>query len=314
MFKGKRHVLMEETPGAAGAGAAAAAPAAAPAPAAGAAAPAAAPAPAAGGEGASGGDGSGAPGSALSAGKGAEGDGGAGGAGGAASGVATIPEKFQVKNDKGEVDPIASAAKVAEAYGQLEKRLGEGNRPKAPADYKLPALPEALKDVNLEGELTDAFRARAHKAGLSQAQFEFVMGEYLEFAPKLVNGGQAVSADETIAALKSTWGKDYETNAGNAWRGLTQVAQAAGLTVQEVEAELGNNAAFNRIMAAVGAQMREDTSINTGGQGAGAASMADAAALQASEAFRNPKHPEHAATVAKWNAIVTKGVADTPVL
>lgn len=187
-------------------------------------------------------------------------------------------------------------------------------RPKTPAEYKLPELPEALKDAELEGELTDAFRDRAHKAGLSQAQFEFVLGEYFELAPKLVDGGKVARADETIATLKTAWGKDYGTNAANAWRGLTQVAQAAGMTVQEVDAELGNSAAFNRIMAAVGAQMREDTSVNTGGQGAGASSMADAGALQASEAFRNPKHPEHAATVAKWNAIVTKGVADTPVL
>jgi hypothetical protein len=319
MFKGKRHVLMEDTPGAAGASGPAAAPAAAasqaPAPAAPAASPAPAPAPAAGGEGAAGSDGSGAPGSALSAGKGAEGDGVDGGAGGAASGVAAIPEKFQVKNDKGEIDPVASAAKVAEAYTKLEKRLGEGGaRPKAPADYKLPELPEALKDLNLEGELTDAFREEAHKAGLSQAQFEFVMGKYLDLAPQLVNGGKAVSADETIAELKTAWGKDYAANAGNAWRGLTQVAQIAGLTVQEVESELGNSAAFNRIMAAVGAQMREDTSVNTGGQGAGASSMADAASLQASEAFRNPRHPEHKVTVDKWNAIVTKGVPDTPVM
>lgn len=187
-------------------------------------------------------------------------------------------------------------------------------RPKTAAEYKLPELPEALKDANLEGELTDAFRERAHKAGLSQAQFEFVLGEYFELAPKLVDGGKVVSAEETITSLKSTWGKDYPTHAANAWRGLTQVAQAAGMTVAEVDAELGNSAAFNRIMAAVGAQLREDTSINTGGSGGGGANMADAAAIQASEAFRNAKHPDHAATVAKWNAIVTKGVADTPVL
>lgn len=188
-------------------------------------------------------------------------------------------------------------------------------RPKTPAEYKLPELPEVLKDADLEGELTDAFRDRAHKAGLSQAQFEFVLGEYFELAPKLVDGGKVVSADETIATLKTAWGKDYGTNAANAWRGLTQVAQAAGMTVQEVDAELGNSAAFNRIMAAVGAQMREDTSINTGGNsGGGGGGEAEAASIQASEAFRNTKHPDHASAVAKWNQIVTKGVADTPVL
>lgn len=140
------------------------------------------------------------------------------------------------------------------------------------------------------------------------------MGKYFELAPQLVEGAAAARAEETVSKLKETWGKDYPTQAANAWRGVTQIAQAAGMTVQEVEDELGNSPGFNRIMAAVGAQLREDTSITTGGQGAGASGMADAATLQASPAFRDPKHPEHAATVDKWNKIVTKGVADTPLM
>lgn len=186
-------------------------------------------------------------------------------------------------------------------------------RPKAAADYKMPALPEALKDVQLNDEMHNAFREEAHKAGLSQGQFEFVMGKYLELAPQLVAGGQQVTAEQTVAELKTAWGKDYPTQAANAWRGVSQIAAVAGLTVEQVESELGNSPAFNRIMAAVGSQLREDTSINTGGS-ASSAGMADAGALQASEAFRNPRHPEHAATVAKWQAIVTKGVPDTPVM
>lgn len=184
-------------------------------------------------------------------------------------------------------------------------------RPKTAADYK---LPEALKDVQLNEEMHGAFRDRAHKAGLSQAQFDFVMGEYAEIAPQLVAGGQQVSAEETVAELKTAWGKDYQAQAANAWRGVSQIAAVAGLTVEQVEAELGNSPAFNRIMAAVGSQLREDTSVNTGGSGAGGANMADAGAIQASEAYRNPRHPEHAAAVAKWMAIVTKGVPDTPVM
>ena len=178
----------------------------------------------------------------------------------------------------------------------------------------MPELPEALKGVELNEEMHNQFREEAHKAGLSQGQFEFVMGKYLELAPQLVAGAQQVTAEQTVAELKTAWGKDYPTQAANAWRGVSQIAQAAGLTVEQVETELGNSPTFNRIMAAVGAQLREDTSVTTGGSGAGASGMADAGALQASEAFRNPRHPEHAATVAKWQAIVTKGVPDTPVM
>lgn len=186
-------------------------------------------------------------------------------------------------------------------------------RPKSAADYKMPELPEALKDLPLDTEVHNAFREKAHKIGLSQPQFELVMNEYLQLAPQLVAGAQQVTADQTIAELKTAWGNDYQKQAANAWRGVSQIAAAAGLTVEQVEAELGNSPAFNRIMAAVGSQLREDTSVNTGG-GPSNAGMADAGVLQASEAFRNPRHPEHAATVAKWQAIVTKGVPDTPVV
>jgi hypothetical protein len=314
MKKGTRHVLLDSTPGDTGTGAAAPAPAPAAGEAAATPAAAPAPAPAGSGEGTPGGDGAGPAGSALAAGKGAEGAAGADGDGGTGSGVAAIPEKFIVKNEKGEVDQAASAAKVADAYAKLEKKLGEGNRPKTAADYKMPELPEALKDAKLDTAMNEQFRAEAHRAGLSQSQFEFVMGKYLDLAPQLVDGAASLKAEDAVAELKTAWGKDYQANAANAWRGMTQIAQVAGLTVDQVEAELGNSPAFNRIMAAVGAQMREDQSINTSGQGAGTSNIADAAALQSSPAFRDTKHPEHAQTVAKWNSIVTKGVADTPLL
>jgi hypothetical protein len=247
---------------------------------------------------------------------------GAGDAAGAGSGAGTgdnsnpwafIPEKFVVKNAAGEIDQAASARKVEEHRANLEKRLGSGDiPPKAAADYKLPDLPEALKDAKLDDGLLGKFREDAHKWGLSQAQFEGVMGKYFELAPSLVNAGQQVSTEDTIKTLKDTWGDSYQANAQAAWRGMSQIAQIAGLSAEEVEAELGNSPAFNRIMAAVGQQLQEDKSVNPGSASAGAGGMAEAAKLQASDAFRNPRNPDHAATVAKWNKLVTAGVPDTP--
>lgn len=317
MLKGKRYVLMDGTPGAAGAGAGAAGGAEAGAAGGAAAGANGAGAPQGSQDGAAG-AGAAKSGSAMGAGANAGGSGGAGGEQGAGDNSnpwAFIPEKFLVKNDKGEVDPQASARKVEEHRSNLEKRLGEGGaRPKTAADYKMPELPEALKGVAFDDAATNRFKEDAHKAGFSQAQFEFAMGKYFDFAPALVNGGQKASAEDTIATLKQTWGADYEKNGQAAWRGMEQIAQAAGLTTAEVEAELGNSPAFNRIMAVVGAQLKEDKSVNPGGSGAQSAdSMAQAGTLQASEAFRNTRHPEHAATVAKWNKLVTAGVPDTPI-
>ena len=311
-LKGLRYVYMEGNPGAAGAGAGAAA--------SGSDSGAGASGGAAGADSAAGAGANGAPGAgAANAGSamGAGASGAAGGGEGAGAGAdpwAFIPEKFHVKNDKGEVDPQASAKKVEEHRANLERRLGEGGaRPKAATDYKLPEVPEALKDVAFDDAITNKFKEDAHKAGFSQAQFEFAMGKYFELAPALVNGGQKVSAEDAISTLKQTWGAEYEKNGQAAWRGMNQIAQAAGLTPQEVEAELGNSPAFNRIMAVVGAQLKEDKSVNPGGVTPGGGGEAEAAAIQMSDAFRNPKDPGHKSALARWHAIVTKGVTDTPI-
>lgn len=318
-LKGRRHVFMEGNPGAAGSGAAGAGAAAGGSTGSGS---------GAGEAGAAGSSGAGAngapsggaanPGSAMAAGAGAASGGESGGdagAGAAANGWDFIPEKFQVKNEKGELDPQASARKVAEHRANLEKRLGSGDiPPKTAAEYKLPELPEALKDAKLDDALLGKFREDAHKWGLNQAQFEGVMNKYFEIAPALVNGGQQVSTEDTINTLKETWGDKYQANAQAAWRGMSQIAQIAGLSVDEVEAELGNSPAFNRIMAAVGQQLREDKSINAEGGASGGGGLEEAATIQQSEAFRNPRHPGHAAATAKWKAITLKGVPNTPVI
>ena len=327
-MKGKHHVYMEATPGASGSGAAASGAGAAAAAGAGEGGATAATGQPAGGAGSAGatpggantqaGGAGAATGSAIAAGSGATGTdpgAGAGQPGDAAKPWAFIAEKYQVKNEKGEVDGEASARKVAEAHANLEKRMGEGSaRPKTAAEYKLPELPEALKDMPLDDAATNRFKDEAHKAGYSQAQFEFAMSKYFEMAPALVNAGQKFNTADTVKGLKESWGADYEKNAGAAWQGINQIAAAAGLSVQEVEAEIGNSPAFNRIMAVVGAQLKEDKSINAGGSQGGGDNTAAAGTIQASEEFRNPKHPGHAAAVAKWNKLVTAGVPDTPIL
>lgn len=292
----KRYTYQDDTPGATGGGAA---PAQSPAPAAAPAAPAAIPAPATAPVAA--------PASAL-----------ASGADPAAAAPAVeakpwdfIAEKFHVKDQNGQIDYEASTRKSEDHRKSLEKRLGSGDiRPATAAEYKMPALPEALKDAKMDDALLSQFRDDAHKAGFSQTQFDLALGKYFELAPALVGAGQKFTADDTVADLKKTWGDSYQANSQNAWRGLTQISSVAGLTVEQVDSELGNSPAFNKIMAAVGAQMREDRAPNPQAGGGAGNSDAEAAKIQMSEAFRNPKHPEHATASAKWTALVTKGVVN----
>ena len=106
--------------------------------------------------------------------------------------------------DDGSLDIDASSRKLAEAYGHLEKRVGSGDvPPKASTEYQV-AVPEPLKeafgDLNADPMFTQ-FRDDMHGLGLTQKQFDGVMSRYFELVPQLVQGGAALTAEETVDTL-----------------------------------------------------------------------------------------------------------------
>jgi hypothetical protein len=259
------------------------------------------------------------------AGGGAAGDGGAAGAAGAAAGAAGapgsvlaagaagavegatgtdfIPEKLRVVKEDGTLDLDASSRKLAEAYGSLEKRFGSGEAPpKDASEYKI-TVPDALKEAfdPATDEGMKGFLAGAHAAGLNQAQVDFVMGKYFEMAPQLAAGAAQYDATTATAELKKTWATDadFNRNVRNAYVGTNAAAQKAGLDVAEImNGPLGNNPQFLRLMAALGPEFQEDP-------GAGGASMItqdDINSMLSSEAYSNPRHPDHAKVSAKIRA------------
>ncbi|WP_124094481.1 hypothetical protein [Burkholderia gladioli] len=135
---------------------------------------------AAGADGAAGGDtaAGGAAGSALAA-----------GAAGAAPTFDWLPEKYRVNAADGALDLSASAQKLAGGYGELAKRMGDGGAPPATAAEYTVTVPDALKekvgDLSKD-ELFTKFRDDMHGLGLSQKQFDGIMGRYLELVPALV--------------------------------------------------------------------------------------------------------------------------------
>lgn len=252
------------------------------------------------------------------AGGGAAGDGGAAGAAGApgsvlaagaagaaegAAGTDFIPEKLRVVKEDGSLDLDASSRKLAEAYGSLEKRFGSGEAPpKDASEYKI-TVPDALKEAfdPVTDEGMKGFLAGAHAAGLNQAQVDFVMGKYFEMAPQLAAGAAQYDTTTATAELKKTWATDadFNRNVRNAYVGTNAAAQKAGLDVAEImNGPLGNNPQFLRLMAALGPEFQEDP-------GAGGASMItqdDINSLLSSEAYSNPRHPDHAKVSAKIRA------------
>lgn len=211
-----------------------------------------------------------------------------------------IPEKFRVNNAEGVFDLAASSRALAESYGGLEKRLGSGDAPpKDASEYKI-TVPDALKeafdpatDTGMQG-----FLAGALGEGMTQKQVDFVMAKYFEMAPTLAAGAKQYDAATATTELKAIWATDadFNRNVKNAYTGTNAAAQKAGLNVDEImNGPLGNNPQFLRLMAALGPEFNEDTSVG----GARMTSQEDVNSLLTSEAYTNPRHADHAKVSAK---------------
>ncbi len=213
---------------------------------------------------------------------------------GAEGGAITIPEKFQVKKEDGTLDFEASALKLAENYGHLEKRMGAGDAPPKSADDYQIAVPDVLKDVwnPKEDPLLGEFLKEAHAAGMNQKQVDLAMQKYLDVVPKLLQGNQALSAEDCTAELQKEWKTDdqYKAEVRKAY----QAAMAYGDTDAEaILKDYGNDPRVIRLLARVGGEMGEDRSVTPPGGGIPSGQTVET--LMTSEAYNNPKHPEHAA-------------------
>lgn len=169
----------------------------------------------------------------------------------------------------------ATARKIDEGRSHLEKRMGSGDVP--PADisgYKL-AVPEQYAEA-LQGwdpaadTKLQAFLGDAHKAGMTQPQVDLVLREFGRVTSEMKAATAAptpeVQAEQVAADLRGVWGSDgdFDKNVGQAFKAANALASKAGMSYDDVEAAgLGNNAAFLRIMAAIGAEMGEDTPVGT---------------------------------------------------
>ena len=207
-----------------------------------------------------------------------------------------IPDKFRVTKDDGTFDLDASARKLADNYAHLEKRLGTGDvPPKDVAEYKIEP-PETMGEYKAgEDPTMQGFLADAHKAGLTQGQLDVVMKHYFQAVPQLAGAFQQVDQQQATEQLQQVWGKDekeFRRHAGLAHTATSAAIERAGLTMEQVEqAGLGNNPVFLRMMSALGAEFQEDTapgksSFRTFGED-------DVQQLMLSDAYKNPRHPEH---------------------
>lgn len=226
-----------------------------------------------------------------------------------------FPEKFRVMKagEKGEeFDADASTAKVLEAYGALEKRLGSGDAPpKAPEEYKFavpedasPELKEAMKDFKLSPE----FLKGAHERGITQGQLDYMMGHYLKEAPALAGAGLQRAADAVIASLDKAWGADYDKNLAGAMKTFDAYADEGDKG--KFDNIMADPSIAYRILAKVSRELGEAGGVPTDATGASEESIQQ---LLTSEALANPKHADHKAARAKVDAYYAKKYGTQPI-
>lgn len=221
-------------------------------------------------------------------------------AGGAAGAQTTdfMPEKYRVMKDDGTLDLEGSSRKLAEAYANAEKRIGGGDIPPKSADEYNVTVPDALKEA-FDPKTDEGFKAFAgqmHELGLTQKQMDGVMAQYFELAPKLVAGASVLDATAAKTQLEQVWASQggFDHQVRNAYQGAAVLAQKAGIDIDAIMAPtgLGNNVQFLRLMAAIAPEFAEDKS--PGGQSMGGATTEDKVnEMMLSDAYKNPKHPEH---------------------
>ena len=196
-----------------------------------------------------------------------------------------IPDKFKVTAEDGSVDYKATVAKMNESYSYLEKKVGTGEvAPKSVDEYKLEREDFDFEEFKAD-ESNKEFLTEAHKHGITNKQLDFLISEYDKRAVNLVSNSSQIDTDTTVQTLQSDWGQDYEKNIFNA----VKAARACGITDEQINNPLiGNNVAFIKMAAYFGSQMTEDKPVSNG-----TPVNVDIQSLMRSEAFFNPKHPDH---------------------
>lgn len=160
----------------------------------------------------------------------------------------------------------ASSRKLAEAYKHLETRMGSGDAPPKTADEYSVNL-EGVEGFNWDEFKADpdtqSFIKGAHAKGITNAQLEFVLGEYMNRAPALVEGAIQLDQQAASEALKAEWKTDaeFKQNIQSSYR----AAQAFGGdgdglgSFAKLEAKFGSDPDFIAFTARIGREMAEDT-------------------------------------------------------
>ncbi|WP_368913494.1 hypothetical protein [Mixta calida] len=234
-------------------------------------------------------------------------DAGADAAGGGDPGIDAGNATPAAGNSTGE--SLLSTGAENSATTETEQQAGSG-APESPDDY----APEITSDAFSWEEFKDdpagqEFLKAAHAKGITNDQLGFILNEYAQRAPALVNGAAELDADAAATQLRETWKTDAEfnKNIGLAYRAFNSLADEADKGRMD---EIGNNPLVIRMLAKIGAEMQEDTPVGAGASPQEQQAIKD---LMKSPAYTDPKHPDHQRISAQVRAFYQKAYGNTPV-
>ena len=176
------------------------------------------------------------------------------------------------------------------------------SNPTEPNEQPAPTgAPESIDgyQVEVENFNFDEFKAipenqefleRAREAGLDNSSLNFLLKEYNELIPALMENNAVMDNETTVKTMTEVWGAEAEQNFGFARSAAENLVSNGVLTAEEVNnPSFGNNPLVLKMAAYFGQQLNEDTPpANTQQNGA-----TDIQSLMQSEAYLNESHPDH---------------------
>lgn len=220
-----------------------------------------------------------------------------------------IPEKYRVAKEDGTFDLEASAAKLIDAHGHLEKRLGAGDAPpKDPDSYE----PKTERfDINelKDDEQYKGWLKGAHAKGMTNDQVGYVLDSFADRLAEIAGPPPMSNEDFRVAV------EPHFAGLGGYEAGLKYGVAAVRAFVPDVTAEelasLPNHPLIARVLAAVGKEVGEDTPIRPDSP-AVADWEGEVAKLKASEAYNQANHPEHKQAIARMEELYARRYGKAP--
>ena len=196
--------------------------------------------------------------------------------------------------------------------------MGQPTEPEAPQEPTEPTPTITSIDdykVEVDGFNFDEFKAidenkefleRAKEAGLGNKELGFLLGEYNQLIPNLMQANAALDNEATVKTMNEAWGSEADTNFGFARSAAENLVKNGVLTLDDVNnPAFGNNPLVLKMAAHFGAQLSEDTPPTNTQQNSGD----DIQSLMSSEAYLNDKHPDHKRVYAQVQTFYDKQYA-----